>query len=341
MLAVSSHSLPRIKESVHAVVSALGTVAPRCRSLLALLVGVKSDALGEPLAKVLPRVFESQEADWAAATREATFDRLRRWRREHVPDTTDVAQISIPYVIVALTPDEARAMRDAPDDLFLGFGEVAKLRQEQFETLRKRLGEAGLDWPDDFYTADRVGWRPFGKVAKSMDEFVDQAARRVNLAPDGSRERAVLRGARLVPLPYRFEEYVIDTVGSRDNLSRVCDSGCLVLLDEFSLLHPGLRPHVDRLLASNNAAVVSLSACDPTHRALRQLLDDASYLRVGNLLSRFRDGEDVRCELAVNSIERLQRWLRFVLPELMTTLGREQSDPKLVGQAPSLLGLGR
>ena len=107
-------------------------------------------------------------------------------------------------------------------------------------------------------------------------------------------------------------------------------------MDEFALLHPDLRPPIDALLSSNNAAVVSISACDPAYRSLGSLLDEFSYLRVGNLIARFRQTEDVRCELAVNSVDRFQRWLRFVLPELMITLGQRQSDPSLVNRADAL-----
>jgi hypothetical protein len=107
-------------------------------------------------------------------------------------------------------------------------------------------------------------------------------------------------------------------------------------VDEFALLHPDLRPQIDLLLSSNNAAVVSISACDPAFESLGSLLDEFSYLRVGNLFMRFRETEDARCELALNSVARFQRWLRFVLPELMITLGQRQSDPTLVDKADAL-----
>ena len=162
----------------------------------------------------------------------------------------------------------------------------------------------------------------------------------MNAAPVGSRERRLLGEFRLVPHRYRFDEYLNDAAGSRDNLRRVCDAGCLVLVDEFALLHPDLRPAIDALLASNNAAVVSLSACDPLPIPLRDLLGDVSYLRVGNLLARFQQAEDVRCELALNCIERLQRWLRLVLPEVMATLAEAQGSPELVSRVDELLGPG-
>jgi len=52
---------------------------------------------------------------------------------------------------------------------------------------------------------------------------------------------------------------------------------------------------------------------------------------------RFSEGEDPRCEIGLNNVERLQRWLRLILPELVGTLGQEQSDPELVGDVGTLL----
>jgi hypothetical protein len=338
LLAVSSHSLPRLREREAVVSSALATVASRCPNLSSLLVGVKPADLPPSVAHLLADSFESQSAEWEAATRDDTFERLQQWRRERVPETTVSSEIGIPYLVIALTAQEADALGDGSGAIFDSFGVLAKARRDEFQDLRKRLCDTGLDWPAQFYTGRRDEWRPFGAEWPNTDEFVRQAARKVNLAPEGSRERGLLLGAHLIPQRYAFEEYLTTASGSRENLRRVCDTGCLVLVDEFALLHPGLRSQIDGLLGSNNAAVVSLSACDPAHRALRHLLtDDTSYLRVGTLLARFRDSEDVRCELAVNSVERLQRWLRFVLPELMATLGQQKSDPNLVGKVDNLL----
>jgi hypothetical protein len=145
-----------------------------------------------------------------------------------------------------------------------------------------------------------------------------------------------MRDQALVPLWYHFEEYLDDRAGSRDNLASVCETGCLVLLDEFALLHAGLRDAIERLVASDNAAVVVLSACDPSHSPLCKVLDDFSHFNLGNLRSRFRTAQDPCCELALNSITRLQRWLRLVLPELWATLGQQQSNPTLLRRVDAL-----
>ncbi|MBS1212728.1 MAG: Sulphatase-modifying factor protein [Proteobacteria bacterium] len=333
---VSPRSLSRLNERSLSVTSALKLIRQRCSAAFTLLVDVKRADLPAPLGTLFDDVFETTADDWNQASRDGTFGRLRRWLRERLPESSDRPLIGVPYMTLALTRAEAEAMRDQPDTLFARFGPSAPVRRPAYDGLCQRLAATGLNWPAGFYGERREAWRPFGPTAPTLDEFVRDAAKRVNQAPEGSRERRALRNARLVLQRYAFEEYLTDAFGSRDNLRAVCDTGCLVVVDEFALLHPDLRSPIDKLLASNNVAVVSLSACDPAHSSLRSLLDDLSYLHVGNLFSRFTEAQDIRCELAINSVERLQRWLRLVLPELMTTLGQQQSDPNLVRNVDAL-----
>jgi hypothetical protein len=247
-------------------------------------------------------------------------------------------------VVVALNREEALAMHSGGRAFFDAFDHQAEARWEEFAALRRSL-PPDL-WPDKYYETDRERWRPFGPGEDTIQTIATTAVRSVNNAAAGSRERRVLGQTKLTLLRYRFNEFLPGVAPGgtrtdvddalRENVQRVCESGCLILLDDFSLLHPLLRPHVDALLAlPASLAVVSISAGDPSHSPLRNLLRDGSYLRVGNMFSRFRQAEDLRWELAINSIERLQRWLRVVLPELSVTLGQQQ--PLLVNRVDEML----
>src|SRR4030095_13080165 len=140
-----------------------------------------------------------------------------------------------------LTEAEAQAMHDDPDTLFKAFGDGAVVRRPEFDALRARVEELSPGWPKGLSGARRGDWRPFGPDTPTMAEFVVSTAKRVNQAPGGSRERRLLGTAQLVPLPYAFDEFFRDRIGSRDNVRRLCELGCLVLMDEFTLLHPTLR----------------------------------------------------------------------------------------------------
>ena len=341
MLMVTAASLSRIIPAAQHVSASLDMIRERCAGgagVFGLTVDVEPDALPPNVRDALSGgIFTTKADDWVDAHARGTFDKLQQWRRARAPEVPAAPQVAVPYIIVGLNESEAEAMQ-AEAALFQKFGKGAGIRQDQFKALSKRLSEISGAWPKGFYGPRRQDWRPFGSGAggQTMNDFVLSTARKLGQSARGTRERRMLKGAQLDLRPYAFDEYLIDRAGSRENISRVCDLGCLVLLDEFVLLHPGLRQEVDTLLSSNNAAVVSISACDPTLGPIGELLGDLSYLKVGNLLSRFSHVQDLRCELALNSVERLQRWLRLVLPELLTTLGQDQVDPALAGSVDEL-----
>jgi len=340
LMVLRLQSLSRLKSREAVVIAAIKVLQTRL-PVYALLVDLTPSAVPVDLAAAFDDMFESAASEWLPTNRKETVARLVRWRRERVPDTLEGSRVGVPYFVAALTSEEAARLQERPDEVFGQFGTAATVRRAMFDELRNGLSASGLIWPGGFYGERRSDWRPFGAGTPTVEQFVSDAARKVNRAPPGSRERRVLLQAQLMPQRYRLEEYLDDAYGSAENLRAVCEEGCLVLVDEFATLHPDLRTHLDHLLSSNNAAVVSISACDPAHRSLHKLLDEFSYLRVGNLFLRFKESEDMRCELAVNSIARLQRWLRFVLPELMVTLGQQQSNPSLLDRVETLLPTSR
>jgi hypothetical protein len=334
VLPVSAASLPRLNEQRDTVCAAVRIAGPRA-PIFALLAGVTQADLDPAFAAAFAGIFETPAHAWGAAERMASLACLQRRLRERLPEWPDARRVGIP--VLALAPTLAEAVKLCDDaTLFERFGDGAELRRKAFAELRQYLAERGLSWPKDFYGPQREDWCPFGPQEHTVREFVEEAARKSNAAPEGSRERRRLRDQMLVPQWYRFEEYLHDSAGSRDNLAAVCDAGCLVLLDEFALLHAELRYAIEKLVASDNAAVVVLSACDPAHSPSRKVLDDFSHFNLGNLRSRFRNAQDPCCELALNSITRLQRWLRLVLPELWATLGQQQGSPALLRRVDAL-----
>ena len=249
-------------------------------------------------------------------------------------------RIGIPCIVISLTETEADALADDTDAVLAAFPTKAQrdIRKGDLERLRGALSAVSLKWPAGFYGPAREDWRPFGPRTRTAREILQDTVERVNSDQrPGGRERRVLRDARLHLRCYGFDEFVNDRHGSRLTLEGLRDGGCLVLVDEFALLHPALRQSAAQFLSSQRAAVVSANPCDPAFCSTKEMLDDLSLLHVGSLFQRFRDDQDPRCELALNSVERLERWLRLALPDLVTTLGQEESQRDLVERAQTLL----
>jgi hypothetical protein len=86
-------------------------------------------------------------------------------------------------------------------------------------------------------------------------------------------------------------------------------------------------------------AIVSLTPCDPSHSRIDELLDEFSFLRVGSLVTRFKAELDPRCEIALNSIDRMDRWLRSTLPELVASAEDHETNPTLLAEMQQALAL--
>jgi len=131
----------------------------------------------------------------------------------------------------------------------------------------------------------------------------------------------------LIPRRYNIDEYLLDQWGSRQVIEMMLQRPSLILIDEVALLDYRLRTAADELLSGTRNAVVAISPFDPAHTGIKELLEEISYLRVGQLVSRFKNDLDPRCELAVNSINRVERWLSATLPDLVASAGAQEIDP--------------
>lgn len=253
-------------------------------------------------------------------------------------------RVALPCIVLAMTQDEADALAADPQGLFGGMldEDAASLRSGQLQRLRDAIDRAtkpksaspaaGPVWPSGFYGPTREDWRPFGAAGGRVIDHLHKVIGRINdPALRTGRERLLFsaQDLQLELRPYSFDEFLDDCYGSRGLLEGLRASGCLVLLDEMSLLHPRLRVAADQFLSGSRVAVVSSNPCDPAPSSVGAMLTDTSVLNIGALRSRFRVDLDPRCELAVNSVERLERWLRMVLPELVPVLGQREASPEL------------
>ena len=254
------------------------------------------------------------------------------------PDLSTGVRLALPYLILAPHRQQALQMCAPKTGRFNAFdAEVRAKRREQFTTIAKAAKRTIPDWPAGAYGETAEDWRCFAPLTDSADELVRRAIDRINAASFASRERRLLQDAKLIPRRYRLAEYLADRFGSRRVIDDLRLSGCLIVVDELALLDPDLRGAAEELLNGNRSAVVSVTPFDPAQSPTRALLGDFSYLRVGNMISRFRADQDPRCEVALNSVERFERWLRFVIPELVMANDVQEVQPELAAQAHLVL----
>ena len=270
-----------------------------------------------------------------AATLSALYERVRAVE----PRLTLEPRLALPYVVLAPTLQQVQTLADAAGGAFSGFTDenVQKVRKSEFARIAAASVAADASWPGDLYGDKRHEWKCFGAKSPSADDIVRRAVERVNDAPAGSRERRFLKTAHLLPRRYRLDEFLDDRLGSRKAILAVRDGGCLFVVDEIALLLPALREAADALLVGARTAIVAVTPCDPLHSRIDTLLGDFSYLRVGSLVTRFKIELDPRCEIALNNIGRIERWLRATLPELVASTEDQESLPALGAKMDQVL----
>lgn len=330
-LLITPASLARITSSggVQAVAAGIAMLVDRCGRALLIAEGVAEAALPAEWAQA--EVLLLPAGALTASTTATTLGSLYESLRALDSAITLEPRLALPYVVIAPTLQQATTLADPVGGGFLGFrsANVQRQRKSEFERIAAASRVFARGWPNDLYGDQRHDWKCFGDQSPSADQIVRQAVARLNSAAAGSRERRFLKSAHLVPRRYRLDEYLEDRLGSRQALLAARDSGCLFIVDEVALLHPELREAADALLVGSRTAIVALSPCDPSHSRVDDLLDDLSFLHVGSLVTRFKTELDPRCEIALNNIGRVERWLRATLPDLVASAEDQDSVPAL------------
>jgi len=328
-LLLTADSLRRLTQSgcIEMVAAAINML--RQRSNLAILVceGVDSSLLpgdwcGATVIELPAGTLDS--ANEGAGTT-LLLERIRAINGQITPEV----RFALPYMVIAPTLAEAAAMDSWPDKAFSGFQSATVRTQRSTEFLRAAAASKQQNprWPSDTYGTERHHWKCFGKDSRSAEDLVSRSIERVNNASDGTRAATLLKRARLIPRRYNIDEYLLDQWGSRQVIEMMLQRPSLILIDEVALLDYRLRTAADELLSGTRNAVVAISPFDPAHTGIKELLEEISYLRVGQLVSRFKNDLDPRCELAVNSINRVERWLSATLPDLVASAGAQEIDP--------------
>ncbi|MEX8519726.1 MAG: DUF4062 domain-containing protein [Leptothrix sp. (in: b-proteobacteria)] len=237
------------------------------------------------------------------------------------PDVVNPRLVSLAYSVLAMTRAEAEAIQGDPEQVRDALGRPSF---ELFSRVAAKLGDEGA-WVAR-YGLRRCDWQPFGSgtAADLLQEVVASINSQV-VVP--KRDQDALLGNQIRLRHYPFEPASFKQ-GSADwpLLEAMRARGCLVLVDELSILHPELHGKANVFLSDTTVTVATLSGVDPALLCLDQLID--SPLKIDMLVDRFFAKLDPRCELAVNSLARMRRWLRTSVPEALAGSEAQGADPE-------------
>jgi hypothetical protein len=320
-LLITPTSLARLRQSV-AVRELTQWLSERLGGLYILAGGV--DATEVPPQWPVRQVFPVGQ--WLAAPTAALGGELAELQTT-LPtceiDVTDDALVGLPYIILAMTAKEAQALAAAPTLVRDGLGSNA---YDYFLAVTTRLALPGVDWTAR-YGIQRGHWRPFG--GRTGDDLLRDAVTRLNSKSFYARqEHVALLGNRVRLRPYPFDPARLkDGTQSSIAYEAMRGRGCLVIIDELSMLDPDLRPYASMFVSDPNVSVATLSPLDPSAAALDTLASVGGPFNIGALVDRFGTKLDPRCELSINGVSRLRRWLQLAIPETLAATEAQAADP--------------
>jgi len=176
-----------------------------------------------------------------------TLRQLVAWTEQELNGNGKPKAIPVPFVIVAMTRDQASAvLMDTPD-------------HPRCEEFREALQEHGINIANLLgnYREGREDWRPHPPDESTIREIVSEIVDSVN------DQRSATGKPEITPTFSSTDFFDEDTrVKTWDRLDQ---SGCVIIVDAVSMLHPDLRRHLlsSEMGSNERVAMLMLSPVNP------------------------------------------------------------------------------
>jgi hypothetical protein len=233
--------------------------------------------------------------------------------------------VGLPFCVLAMNGSDLAALRTP------GGMPAPAAGQEKLIAEVDALSASGFDWKAR-YGAAREDWQPFGPDGPSISTIVRDVVAQVN-----QHQPAKLRNRRIKAQWYPFDvlqdEAQGRTTGLRGVYRDMSRAGCVLIVDELSLLNPSLVEafRTSPLVNNERVAIVTVSP-DPRRSVLDQMLESEARRKLVGALDRYETDYDPQCELAVSDARRLKRWLHASLPETATSLREPRPSSQKIEQ---------
>jgi hypothetical protein len=240
--------------------------------------------------------------------------------------------VGLPVIAVAMTADEAKQIDDDPMFVQNRLGQTV---YQCFMDLRASIG-ASQSPILRRYGARRLECRPFGGENVTIEQLLSAIVSHLNDDPPSE-----LRGRLIKAQNYLLDELIKWRRELSPVFTQLCSTGCVVLVDEYSLYHPDIRDTLlpSGLLANDQVALVTLAPLNPYSRAPFDLLEAELRNRLTAAFDRFASAFDPQCELSIGDEMRLKRWLNASLPHTVHTLREPKPNRQAISQFARLEGI--
>lgn len=246
-----------------------------------------------------------------------TLSRLINQTEQELNGGKKVKPIEIPFVIVAMTRDQADALKTGTAHDHPAVAPSERTRCEEF---KRALQEHGIDIANlpGIYGEDREDWRPHTPDEITIRKIVSEVVELVSVKRSDIGERAITP-------KFRSSDFFNEDEDTRekawDDLGRL---GCVVIVDAVSMFHPELCHDFlsSRIDSSEQVAMLVLSPVNPCDIPVNEAIEREIRERMKLAFAKFSAHLEKRYEFSAGNLLNLQRWLFSIVPEVADTIQR-------------------
>jgi hypothetical protein len=252
---------------------------------------------------------------------DAQYHDLEQLRSDVEGELGAVESIEIPFVIVAMTHDEANEL--ITENVFDN-PNVAQVERTRFQAFGKALQEHGIADLLNHYGESREDWQPHTCQQGTVEEIILDTALFFNQRHSERSRRPLVH-----PRFYSSDFFAEDKDARLEIWNQLSRSGCIMIVDAVSMFHPVLRRILSRSEMGSNerVAILALSPVDSCAIPVNHLIEQEMSSQMQRAFARFSKYLDRLCEFGIGDLRAIQRWLFVTLPEAAAIVQNQRPNP--------------
>jgi hypothetical protein len=224
---------------------------------------------------------------------------------------TEKDEVEIPFVIVAMTQEEATELQE------LTFNQQRSINDDlkNFQELTQMIKDYGIGNFINYYSETRDEWKPYIFKESTIKSIIIDIIEEINHINYNYNEIENLPLIKPIFLSH-------NCLGlDEDERFRIWDElrelGCVIIVDSISLFHPTVRQNLlnSQISSNKNVAIIVLSPINHSDIQANQLLEQTIKYQYQPAFHRFHKKLDKLCEIGIGDLRAIKRLLFSILPE--------------------------
>lgn len=282
----------------------------------------KRSSKGEQILLIFLEVLRNRQAD---ELREELEELCSLVEQEFNQEFNNENEIAVPFVIVAMTRDEATNLIEGN---ILNNNGVAPIERQRFHQIKGELAANGIADLLSHYGEDRENWKPYIEQTENEQYTIKNIVSKITKRINEDEERQNLR-RRLKAKFYSAAFFESDTNRRIKTWEELEQAGCILIVDAISLFHPLLRNSLlqSNLSGAKNVPMLVRSPINCSAIPANQLIEQQISLEMQRAFARFDKHLDWLCEFDVGNMRTLQRRLFAILDKGIDSFKGKQPHP--------------